>query len=82
MAAWGPTTADEELGYAYIRHRSNRFLLRRTSARNELLLRHAGLLEAGRVDGLVYQLIHHDLGEYDAATPPVLGEITVKREER
>ena len=24
-----------------------------------------------------YQLIHHDLWEYDAATPPILGDITV-----
>jgi len=79
MAAWASLTADEELGYVYIP------LTAPTAS-------HYGGHRPGMnlySDSLVcldvktgqlvwyYQLIHHDLWEYDAATPPILGDITV-----
>ena len=79
MAAWASLTADEELGYVYIP------LTAPTAS-------HYGGHRPGTnlySDSLVcldvktgklvwhFQLIHHDLWEYDAATPPILGDITV-----
>jgi len=79
MAAWASLTADEELGYVYIP------LTAPTAS-------HYGGHRPGvnlYSDSLVcldvktgklvwyFQLIHHDLWEYDAATPPILGDITV-----
>ena len=79
MAAWASLTADEKLGYVYIPltaptashyggHRPGMNLYSDTLV----------CLNA-KTGKLVwdYQLIHHDLWEYDAATPPVLGDITV-----
>jgi quinoprotein glucose dehydrogenase len=79
MAAWASLTADEKLGYVYIPftaptashyggHRPGKNLYSDTLV----------CLDA-RTGKLVwyYQLIHHDLWEYDAATPPILGDIKV-----
>ncbi len=79
MAAWGSMTADEQLGYVYIP------LSAPTSS-------HFGGHRPGKnlySDSLVvlnvktgklvwdFQMIHHDLWEYDSATPPVLADINV-----
>ncbi len=79
MAAWGSMTADEKLGYVYLP------LSAPTAS-------HFGGQRPGKnlySDSLVvlnvktgklvwaFQMIHHDLWEYDSATPPVLGDITV-----
>jgi glucose dehydrogenase len=79
MAAWASMTADEQLGYVYIPltaptashyggHRPGKNLYSDTvvclNAKNGQLVWY-------------YQLIHHDLWEYDAATPPVLADLTV-----
>jgi glucose dehydrogenase/cytochrome c5 len=79
MAAWASLTADEELGYVYIP------LTAPTAS-------HFGGHRPGMnlySDSLVcldvktgklvwyFQTIHHDLWEYDSATPPILGDITV-----
>jgi len=79
MAAWASLSADEKLGYVYIP------LSAPTAS-------HYGGHRPGKnlySDSLIclnvkngklvwyYQLIHHDLWEYDAATPPILGDITV-----
>jgi quinoprotein glucose dehydrogenase len=79
MAAWASLTADEKLGYVYIPltaptashyggHRPGKNLYSDTlvclDAKTGKLVWH-------------FQLIHHDLWEYDAATPPILGDITV-----
>jgi quinoprotein glucose dehydrogenase len=79
MAAWASLTADEELGYVYIPlstptasyyggHRPGKDLYS-----DSLVVLNA---KTGKLVWY-YQLIHHDLWEYDAATPPVLGDITV-----
>ncbi len=79
MAAWASLTADEKLGYVYIPltaptashyggHRPGKNLYSDSfvclDVKNGKLVWY-------------YQLIHHDLWEYDAATPPILGDITV-----
>jgi quinoprotein glucose dehydrogenase len=79
MAAWASLTADEELGYVYVP------LSAPTAS-------HYGGHRPGKnlySDSLVvidvktgkmawsFQMIHHDLWEYDSATPPVLADITV-----
>ncbi len=79
MAAWASLTADEQLGYVYVP------LTAPTAS-------HYGGHRPGKnlySDSIVcinvkngklvwyYQLIHHDLWEYDAATPPVLADLTV-----
>jgi glucose dehydrogenase len=79
MAAWASLTADEELGYVYIPlstptgsyyggHRPGMNLYS-----DSLVVLNA---KTGKLVWY-YQLIHHDIWEYDAATPPVLGDITV-----
>ena len=79
MAAWASLTADEKLGYVYIPltaptashyggHRPGKNLYSDTLV---CLDANTGKLV------WYYQLIHHDLWEYDAATPPILGDITV-----
>jgi glucose dehydrogenase len=79
MAAWASLTADEELGYVYVplsaptvsyygghRHGQNLFsdCLVVLNAKNGQLVWY-------------FQMVHHDLWDYDSATPPVLGDITV-----
>lgn len=79
MAAWASLTADEKLGYVYIPltaptashyggHRPGKNLYSDTLVCLDT--------KTGKMVWY-YQLIHHDLWEYDAATPPVLGDITV-----
>lgn len=79
MAAWAPLTADEQLGYVYVPltaptvsyyggHRPGMNLYS-----DSLVCLNA---RTGKVVWY-FQLIHHDLWEYDAATPPILGDIKV-----
>ncbi|HUA17853.1 MAG TPA: PQQ-binding-like beta-propeller repeat protein [Bryobacteraceae bacterium] len=79
MDAWASLTADEQLGYVYIPltaptasyyggHRPGKNLYSDSLVCLDV--------KTGKVVWY-YQLIHHDLWEYDAATPPVLGDITV-----
>jgi glucose dehydrogenase len=79
MDAWASLTADEQLGYVYIPltaptasyyggHRPGKNLYS-----DSLVCLDA---KTGKIVWY-YQLIHHDIWEYDAATPPVLGDITV-----
>lgn len=79
MAAWGSMTADEQLGYVYIPlsaptvayyggHRPGKNLFA-----NSLIVLNA---KTGKLVWY-FQMVHHDLWDYDSATPPVLGDITV-----
>ncbi len=81
MAAWGPVTADEELGYVYIPFTAPTVSYYGGHRPGMNLYSDSLVCVEARTGRLVwhYQLIHHDLWEYDAATPPVLGEITVNR---
>ncbi len=79
MAAWSSLTADEETGYVYIP------LTAPTAShygghRPGINLYSDSLVCLDTKTGKLvwyYQLIHHDLWEYDAATSPILGDITV-----
>ncbi len=79
MAAWASLTADEQLGYVYIPfsaptssyyggHRPGMNLYSDTLVALDV--------KTGK-PVWHFQMIHHDIWEYDAATPPVLGDITV-----
>jgi quinoprotein glucose dehydrogenase len=79
MAAWASMTADEELGYVYVPlsaptvsfyggHRPGKNLY------SDSLL--AINVRTGKL-AWHFQMVHHDLWDYDSASPPVLGEITV-----
>jgi glucose dehydrogenase len=79
MAAWASLTADEELGYVYI-PLSTPTASYYGGHRPGMNLYSDSLVALNAKTGKLvwyYQLIHHDLWEYDAATPPVLGDITV-----
>jgi quinoprotein glucose dehydrogenase len=79
MAAWASLTADEELGYVYI-PLSTPTASYYGGHRPGMNLYSDSLVTLDAKTGKLvwyYQLIHHDLWEYDAATPPVLGDITV-----
>jgi len=79
MAAWASLTADEELGYVYI-PLSTPTASYYGGHRPGINLYSDSLVALNAKTGKLvwyYQLIHHDLWEYDAATPPVLGDITV-----
>ena len=79
MAAWASLTADEQLGYVYIP------LTAPTAShygghRPGINLYSDSLVCLDVKTGKLvwhYQLIHHDLWEYDAATPPLLADLTV-----
>jgi glucose dehydrogenase len=81
MAAWGPLTADEELGYVYIPFTAPTVSYYGGHRPGKNLYADTLVCVQARTGKMVwyYQLIHHDLWEYDAATPPVLGEITVNK---
>ena len=79
MAAWASLTADEQLGYVYIPlsaptashyggHRPGKNLY----SDSIVCLN----VKSGKMVWY-FQTLHHDLWEYDSATPPVLGDITV-----
>jgi glucose dehydrogenase len=79
MAAWGPLTADEQLGYVYIPLTAPTVSYYGGHRPGKNLYSESIVCLDAKTGKLVwyYQLIHHDLWEYDAATPPVLGDITV-----
>lgn len=79
MAAWASLTADEELGYVYIPF-STPTASYYGGHRPGMNLYSDSIVALNAKTGKLvwsYQLIHHDVWEYDAATPPILGDITV-----
>jgi quinoprotein glucose dehydrogenase len=79
MDAWASLTADEELGYVYIPLSAPTASYYGGHRPGKNLYSDSIVCLDAKTGKLVwhYQLIHHDLWEYDAATPPVLGDITV-----
>jgi len=79
MAAWGPLTADEQLGYVYIPLTAPTVSYYGGHRPGMNLYSDSLVCLNVNTGKLVwyFQLIHHDLWEYDAATPPILGEIKV-----
>ena len=79
MAAWASLTADEELGYVYIPF-STPTASYYGGHRPGMNLYSDSIVALNAKTGKLvwsFQLIHHDVWEYDAATPPILGDITV-----
>ena len=79
MAAWASLTADEQLGYVYIPLSAPTASHFGGHRPGKNLYSDSILCLNVRTGKLVWQFqtIHHDLWEYDAATPPILGDITV-----
>ena len=72
-------TADEQLGYVYVPLSTPTASYYGGHRPGKNLYSDSLFALNAKTGKLVwyYQLIHHDLWEYDAATPPVLGDITV-----
>jgi glucose dehydrogenase/cytochrome c5 len=79
MGNWGPMTVDEKLGYVYVPltaptiayyggHRPGK-----NYYSNSLVALNA---KTGKLMWF-FQTVHHDLWDYDLASPPILGDITV-----
>ncbi|MGP0070487.1 MAG: PQQ-binding-like beta-propeller repeat protein [Bryobacteraceae bacterium] len=79
MDAWASLTADEQLGYVYIPLTAPTASYYGGHRPGKNLYADSLVCLDAKTGKLVwyYQLIHHDLWEYDSATPPVLGDITV-----
>jgi quinoprotein glucose dehydrogenase len=79
MAAWASLTADEKLGYVYIPLSAPTASHYGGQRPGKNLYSDSLLCLNAKTGKLVwfYQLVHHDLWEYDSATPPILGDINV-----
>jgi glucose dehydrogenase len=79
MAAWASLTADEQLGYVYLPLSAPTASHYGGHRPGKNLYSDSVICLDAKTGKLVwyFQLIHHDIWEYDAATPPILGDITV-----
>jgi glucose dehydrogenase/cytochrome c5 len=79
MAAWASMTADEELGYVYVPLSAPTVSYYGGHRHGQNLFSDCLVVLNARTGQLVwyFQMVHHDLWDYDSATPPVLGDITV-----
>ena len=79
MAAWASMTADEELGYVYVPLSAPTVSYYGGHRPGTNLYSDSVLALNAKTGKLVwyFQMVHHDLWDYDSASPPVLGEITV-----
>jgi len=79
MAAWGAMTADERLGYVYIPLSAPTVAFYGGHRPGKNLYSDSLVALNAQTGKLVwyFQTVHHDLWDYDASTPPILGEITV-----
>ena len=79
MGGWAPISVDEELGYVYVPLASptNSWYGGHRPGRN-LFANSLVCLDAGTGERVWhYQLVHHDVWDYDLPAAPVLGDITV-----
>jgi quinoprotein glucose dehydrogenase len=79
MAAWGSMTADEQLGYVYVPLSAPTVSYYGGHRPGKNLYSDSLVALNARTGKLVwyFQLVHHDLWDYDSATPPILGDIRV-----
>jgi quinoprotein glucose dehydrogenase len=79
MAAWASMTADEQLGYVYVPLSAPTVSYYGGHRPGKNLYSDSLVVLNAKTGKLVwyFQMVHHDLWDYDSATPPVLGEITV-----
>jgi len=80
MGAWAPLTADLELGYVYVPTGSPMASFYGGQRPGQNLFANSLICIDAKTGRRVwhYQLVHHDLWDYDVASPPVLGDITVQ----
>jgi quinoprotein glucose dehydrogenase len=79
MAAWASMTGDEELGYVYVPLSAPTVSFYGGHRPGKNLYSDSLVVIDVKTGKLVwhFQMVHHDLWDYDSASPPVLGEITV-----
>lgn len=79
MAAWGSMTADEELGYVYVPLSAPTVSFYGGHRPGKNLYSDSLVALNAQTGKLVwyFQMVHHDLWDYDSSSPPILGEITV-----
>ena len=79
IGAWPPLTVDEELGYVYLPLSSPMHSFYGGHRPGQTLFANSLVCVDGRTGERVwhYQFVHHDLWDYDPASAPVLGDITV-----
>jgi len=79
MAAWGSMTADEQLGYVYVPLSAPTVSYYGGHRPGKNLFSDSLVVLNVKTGKLVwyFQMVHHDLWDYDSATAPVLGDITV-----
>jgi quinoprotein glucose dehydrogenase len=79
MAAWASMTADEELGYVYVPLSAPTVSYYGGHRPGQNLFSDCLVVLNAKDGHLVwyFQMVHHDLWDYDSATPPILGDIAV-----
>ncbi|HTR37611.1 MAG TPA: PQQ-binding-like beta-propeller repeat protein [Bryobacteraceae bacterium] len=79
MAAWGSMTADEQLGYVYVPLSAPTVSYYGGHRPGKNLYSDSLVVLNVKTGKLVwyFQMVHHDLWDYDSASPPVLADITV-----
>src|SRR5882724_8845932 len=79
MAAWAPISADEQLGYVYVPLSAPTNSYYGGHRPGDNLYSNSLVALNAKTGKLVwhFQMVHHDIWEYDNVGPPVLGDITV-----
>ena len=79
MGAWGALTADEELGYVYVPLTAPTNAMYGGHRPGQNLFSNSLVCLDAKTGRRVwhYQMVHHDLWDYDNVGAPVLGDITV-----
>jgi glucose dehydrogenase len=79
MGAWAPLSVDQELGYVYVPLSAPTNSWYGGDRPGQNLFSDSLVCLDAKTGKRVwhYQLVHHDLWDYDVASPPVLGTITV-----
>jgi quinoprotein glucose dehydrogenase len=79
MGAWAPLSADEELGYVYVPTSSPMHSFYGGHRPGQNLFSNSLVCLDAKTGKRIwhYQLVHHDLWDYDLPSAPVLGDVTV-----
>ena len=79
MAAWAPLSADEQLGIVYVPTSAPTASYYGGHRPGNNLYSDCLLALDAKTGKLVwyFQMVHHDIWDYDNASPPTLGDITV-----
>ena len=79
MAAWAPLSADEQLGIVYVPTSAPTVSYYGAHRPGNNLYSDCLLALDAKTGKLIwyFQMVHHDMWDYDNASPPTLGDITV-----